>query len=330
MANDIGRAMARLSHRDIRTRRRAVRTLFEHDDPSTLEAFEVLLDDEDPWFVSKALDAYRQWAPLTGPKDVATLLRHPNLDVRRAGANLLAALGHEGRVLALEALGDDDGVVQKKAAQSLLRVAEEGDVASLATHISPTIRGLAMQHSDLAATLVIKGLEDESETVRAHALNAILQRNLDISIEALEPFFLADVHAVSILIWASENQPERLASFASSMKPSHVKALSDHLRKHVTTSQDPLLKGLLDAHVLEPVSRWVLRQGAEEDALRWSLIENKDLALIERSKLLERLIGRAGEPDVQASVRSFMEHTDDELLKVACENLSTAASELSS
>jgi hypothetical protein len=328
MANDIGRAMARLSHRDIRTRRRAVRTLFEHDDPSTLEAFEVLLDDEDPWFVSKALDAYRQWAPLTGPEDVATLLQHPNLDVRRAGANLLATLGRGGRALALQALNDDDGVVQKKASQALLRVAQEGDVDTLASHPSPTIRGLAMQHGDLSATLVLKGLEDEAETVRGHALYATLQRNLDISIEALEPFFAADIHAVSILTWASENQPDRLSSFASRMKPSHVKALSDHLREHVSTSEDPLINGLTEANVLEPVARWVLRQGAEEDALRWSLIENRDLALIERSKLLERLIGRAGEPEVQAKVRSFMEQTTDELLKVACENLSTAASEL--
>ena len=61
MANDIGKAMARLKHRDIRTRRRAVRTLFEHDDPSVLEAFKPLLDDNDTWFVSKALDAYRMW-----------------------------------------------------------------------------------------------------------------------------------------------------------------------------------------------------------------------------------------------------------------------------
>ena len=61
MANDIGRAMARLKHRDIRTRRRAVRTLFEHDDAAVLEAFRPLLDDQDSWFISKALDAYRMW-----------------------------------------------------------------------------------------------------------------------------------------------------------------------------------------------------------------------------------------------------------------------------
>ena len=90
MANDVGKAMSRLKHRDIRTRRRAVRTLFEANDPSTLKAFEVLLDDEDPWFVSKALDAYRLWAVDVGEAAVSTLLRHRSVDVRRAGANLLA------------------------------------------------------------------------------------------------------------------------------------------------------------------------------------------------------------------------------------------------
>ena len=114
MASDIGRAMARLKHRDIRTRRRAVRTLFEQDDPTVLEAFKPLLDDKDPWFVSKALDAYRMWGITAGVEAVATLLRHKNLDVRRAGANLLIPLGQPGKSLAFEALTDTDAVVQKK------------------------------------------------------------------------------------------------------------------------------------------------------------------------------------------------------------------------
>ena len=328
MANDIGRAMARLSHRDIRTRRRAVRTLFEHDDPSTLEAFEVLLDDEDPWFVSKALDAYRQWAPLTGPEDVGTLLKHANLDVRRAGSNLLSSLGQEGRSLAKRALEDEDGVVQKKAAQALLRVAENEDLSTLANHASPTIRGLAMQHPSLPPSILMSALDDDAEPVRKHALNAVLERELDISVDVLEPFFLADMQAVPILIWASKHHPERLPMFTSNMKTAHVKALSDHLRAHVISSQDPLVQSLLEANVLEPVARWVLRQGSDEDDLRWTLINNDDLAVIERSKLLERLIGRAGEQDVQQRVLSFIKTTDNELLKVACENLSTAASEL--
>ena len=87
MANDIGRAMSRLKHRDIRTCRRAVRTLFEHDDPSVLDAFELLLDDDDAWFVSKALRRASPMGCRRWTRAVSTLLNHPPLDVRRAGAN---------------------------------------------------------------------------------------------------------------------------------------------------------------------------------------------------------------------------------------------------
>ena len=76
------------------------------------------------------------------------------------------------------------------------------------------------------------------------------------------------------------------------------------------------------------MARWVISQGASEDDLRWSLINDERLHVIERSKLLERLIGRADEPGVIKQTEALLSTTDDELLKVACENLSTAASEL--
>jgi len=81
---------------------------------------------------------------------------------------------------------------------------------------------------------------------------------------------------------------------------------------------------------LEPVARWVIRQDAAEDELRWQLINDDRLHVIERSKLLERLVGRAGEADVLKRANELMESTEEELLMVACENLSTAASELAS
>ena len=84
----------------------------------------------------------------------------------------------------------------------------------------------------------------------------------------------------------------------------------------------------MDSGMLEPVARWVLKQGAEEDVLRWQLINDERLDIIERSKLLERLIGRAHEPNVIEQAEALLASTDEELLKVACENLSTAASEV--
>ena len=80
--------------------------------------------------------------------------------------------------------------------------------------------------------------------------------------------------------------------------------------------------------MLEPVARWVIRQGASEDDLRWQLINDERLHDIERCKLLERLLGRAHEPGVIEHVERLSASTEEELLKEACENLSTAASEV--
>jgi HEAT repeat protein len=329
MANDVGRAMASMRHRDVRTRRRAVRTLFEHGDAEALQAFEQLLDDEDPWFVSKALDAYQKWGPSFGPEAIAVLLSHDSLQVNRAGANLLDALGSSGRSLALAALQKEDSVVQKKAALSLLHDPDDEVMETLIQHPSASVRALTLHHANASADWVIQCLTDENEQVRHAALEAILRLGLEIELSTLLPFFEADVHTVDIFLWAAAHSAASLQSLANHLNEHHVKSLSDHLRRQVKSSQDPLIQVLINANALRPVARWVLKQGKEEDDLRWTLIQHPDLDIIERSKLLERLIGRAHEPEIQRKNMQFMNETTEELLKVACENLSTAASEVS-
>jgi len=328
MANDVGKAMARLRHRDVRTRRRAVRSLFEHDDPSTLDAFETLLDDDDAWFVTKALDAYRLWAPQAGPGAVRTLMEHASLDVRRCGANLLVAMGSEGVALALQALSDEDRVVQKKASQAVLAHGGQDDIAALLQHASPSIRAMAMRHPATNEGDVLAGLKDPASPVQSMALEAVFKRDLSTSLSTLMPFFEANIQPVSILVWATRHAPEELKELTGGLQIGHVKALTDHLRREVSSSDDPLLQALMSAKMLTPVARWVAKQGASEDALRWSLINNSDLDLIERCKLLERLVGRAGEQAVRSEVQALLASEPEELLKVACENLSTAADEV--
>ncbi len=330
MATDIGKAMARLRHRDIRTRRRAVRTLFENDDPATLEAFETLLDDEDAWFVSKALDAYRRWAPLVGPSAVRTLMDHQNAEVRRCGANLLAALGPQGVDLALQGLADIDRVVQKKSSQALLAHGGTEGMTALLHHGAPSVRAMAMRHPSVHEESVIEGLSDPSLTVQTTALEVVFSRDLKTSLATLLPFFEANVQPVSLLIWAAQHAPEELKQLTVRLQTGHVKALTDHLRSKVDTSEDPLLQALISAGMLTPVARWVMKRGGDEDTLRWSLINNEDLDLIERCKLLERLVGRAAEEGVRAEVQALLARDPETLLKVACENLSTAADELAS
>jgi len=328
MANDIGKAMARLKHRDIRTRRRAVRTLFEYDDPSVLEAFKPLLDDDDTWFVSKALDAYRMWGLVSGTAAIETLLNHRKLDVRRAGANLLAPLGQQGTSLAMDALQDEDSVVQRKAARALLLVEDIAVAERLATHNNDSTRTTGMGHPMLPESVLRSGLSDPHEGVRVAALKSALKRKVSLEMNDLVPFLEAGHHTVDILIWAAEHEASQLKQLTQHIKPKDMKALGDHLRATVSEHSEPLIQHLLEGGLLEPVARWVIRKDASEDDLRWQLINDERLHVIERCKLLERLIGRANEPNVIEQVERLAERTDEELLKVACENLSTAATEL--
>ena len=51
-----------LNNKDVRLRRRAVRKLFELDDPTAIDSFVPLLKDPDEWFRGKALMAIQRWA----------------------------------------------------------------------------------------------------------------------------------------------------------------------------------------------------------------------------------------------------------------------------
>ena len=63
MVANIQSAIAKLKHKDVRQRRRAVRILFDADAYESVEAFSPLLEDKDIWFRNKAIEAYRRWAP---------------------------------------------------------------------------------------------------------------------------------------------------------------------------------------------------------------------------------------------------------------------------
>ena len=50
--------ISRLKHKDQSVRRKAVRNLFDFDNPRALTGFVDLLNDKDQWFRSKAIEAH--------------------------------------------------------------------------------------------------------------------------------------------------------------------------------------------------------------------------------------------------------------------------------
>ena len=89
MAKRFENSTSQLFHKDIRIRRKAVRTLFDENNPESLKSFIPLLDDKDPWFRKKSLDAHRMWAPELGIDSIIKLASHKLIDSRRCAAKLL-------------------------------------------------------------------------------------------------------------------------------------------------------------------------------------------------------------------------------------------------
>ena len=63
-SNVIKATIRQLNNKDVRLRRRAVRKLFELDDPAAIDAFIPLLKENDEWFREKALMAIQRWASM--------------------------------------------------------------------------------------------------------------------------------------------------------------------------------------------------------------------------------------------------------------------------
>lgn len=328
MPTDLGRAMQRLTHRDIRTRRRAIRELYEHDRPEALDAFVALLDDDDPWFVAKAVEAHRKWVPLRGVEALEPMLNHADEGVRQAGANMLEVFGVEAMDTAHRLLSDGDATVQQHAARWLIKNGDEEARAELADHPNVVVRRALFMRANLPTELLEIGLSDDHESVQRLALQGILRSGRPVNTDVIEPHLNTTSPTPELVWWVAQHHPSKLAVLLASLKSRPRKALANLLRDTVKVSGELHIERWFEANGHDLVTKWVLHQGSEEDALRWSLIGMESVPVIERSILLERLIGRANDPSVRGHVEALLDSDLHPLLRVACENLSTAAKEL--
>ena len=182
MAGGLNTEMARLSHRDVRQRRRAIRVLFDLDIPRALEAFVPLLDDNDSWFQSKSLEAHRKWAVESGIESLKPLVEHRWIDANRCAANLLSQFGTESEKYANILLEFDDPTCQRKAAASLLQDSENLELAQrLSENTDYQIRKLAYCSSSADKELRSRGINDSNNSVKEAVLRVIISNDEPIS-----------------------------------------------------------------------------------------------------------------------------------------------------
>jgi len=330
MAGGLNTEMARLSHRDIRQRRRAIRVLFDLDIPRALEAFVPLLDDKDPWFKSKSLEAHRKWAVQNGIESLKPLVEHKWLEANRCAANLLLNFGTNSSDYAQILLASDDQTCKRKAAESLLQVATNTKLAQdLAGDDDYYIRKLAYCSPSADEKLRNSGLNDSNNSVKEAVLKIIVSNGETISESQITNLFESGIDSSLLSKPAILLGGNSLLKLVESSPSNKTQQISKALGEICDDVDDEQIQNLLTAGHLSIVARWLMgRKDPKSDALLWQLMDDDRLATIDKSRLLERLIGRAGEPEINAMAAAFASRSDDALLKLTAENLSTAADEL--
>jgi hypothetical protein len=326
MARTASAYVSQLSHKDIRIRRRALRSLFEIDSPSNLEAFLPLLDDKDSWFRSKALEAHRMWAPRLGIDSLTPLATHKSIDARRCAANLLEKYNEDTTSVAKILYQDEDNLCKIKASKALIKFDSEGEFTSqLIKSKNDKVKIIALSSKYVSKEQLLSCLENSSNPVKENALNQLKLIDESIPDERLSRLIELGVNPLAMVSFSVENSGETMIKLANHRDSKVRKNLVEVLREKCKSSTDGPIKLLIENNCFTVIGRWLQgKRDESSDKLRWEIIENETVDEIERSRLLERLIGRCNEPEIVNKSEELINSTNSQLLKITAQNLSTA------
>ena len=308
--------LARLKHKDVKIRRRAVRHLFEADDHRALKGFIALLEDKDPWFRNKSLDAHRKWA--NSPEDLMPLMENN----QRTAGELLEKV--DAPDVARKLLESKDHLTRSFAARSLAKVEDLHELFSSDEHHS--VRIVAASNS-LDTKLISKLIDDSHSSVRRAAIATASNEGLELNDETLERGLSSSDPSMRSLIasLAVKSGGDMLERVCKDSNPKVRKAIADTLRSDIEDADERI--ELIARVNPDIIVRWLRsKHDSKSVQLRWSMIENTDINSRTRSKLIEQMDGRN---DVDIAKLSILSQDSSTLVRLAANNLSASVSELS-
>jgi len=308
--------ISRLSNKDVRVRRRAVRSLFDEDNPAALKGFVPLLTDNDSWFRSKSLDAHRKWAKLSD--DLIPLMK----EHKRVVGELLEKV--DAPDIARELLDESDHIIRSFAAKNLAKNDSLHD--SFANDVHHSVRVIAAEYSK-NPELISALIRDSHSAVRRTAIATAAREGLQLDQKTLELGLSSSDPALRSLVASLtvKSGGTILEKACMDAHPKVRKSIADTLRIEVL-EVDERINSIA---VISPeiIIRWLRsRHDPKATTLRWSMIENTNLNSRARSKLIEQMEGRL---DIDSQRLAGIADDDSALVRIAAMNLSASVSELS-
>ena len=330
MVANIQSAIAKLKHKDVRQRRRAVRILFDADAYESVEAFSPLLEDRDIWFRNKAIEAYRRWAPKHAPHLLEQLAQGGQLDGLRCVANVLESIQDSTQAARLSRLllDCDDDVIVRRAVHQLIssNEASESELSAFQRSHDHAVRMYATEVSNDVGEL-LTSLNDSHPDVRRQAASSLFRIELDSEQNDALQYAIENDDALWKLAIpiALERHLPNLVELMGAKGNTQRKFLVEALKDAVDEADDSRLRTLIDGDCTSIVARWLVgRNDVKSDALRTEMLFLEHVDSIDKSRLLERLLHRQQEPEIQELASKLISESTDELVLSAAQNLYTA------
>jgi len=294
-------ALAKLNHSDVRQRRRAVRHLFELDDAEALDGFVKLLEDPDPWFRDKALEAIDRWA---ASKDLALIERlasAPEHSRRLLAARIAGRAGMAGLAV-LEGLSSDSEQSIRLAAWQARINADETALELALDSPDRAVRKVAAQRLvALGSTderTASRLLADESQSVRAAGISLVESSDFELT-QALTSQLAELVSTASgetkarLAAMLIKSNPNEVGEWISEQDTAFVNRFSRTLRELDWATIEGLPSNLETNASPALLARLLRGERAPEAAqLRETLLTDEARPSELRSRLIEDLIGR--------------------------------------
>lgn len=307
--------ISRLTNKDVKIRRRAVRALFEEDDPSALRGFVKLLDDPDFWFRNKALDAHRKWA--TSAEELEPLMANN----KRLVAEMLEKIPDKD--IATKLLSEDDHVIRCFAAKILAD--SESLHKKFASDEHHSVRIIAAENSN-DEKLISSLLNDKHSAVRKAAISTASEKEMILDEEVLKNALKSSDSSLRSLIGSMSVKlgGEILDIASKDSDPKVRKSIADALRQEVDCVDSRIESVAKNSP--EIIVRWLrMRYDSDSNSLRWAMIEDDSINQRVRSKLIEQMDGRS---DIDLERLGKIANEDSDLVSIAAKNLEKSIQEL--
>ena len=321
-----------LNNKDVRLRRRAVRKLFELDDPTAIDAFIPLLKDSDEWFRGKALMAIQRWASMKDLNLAEKLSNSKKPEERILACRIAPKVGKSSERILKKMLDDENNLVKQNAWKNILNLND--DYIEEAIKSSDVgIRVLAVDKIQLMYKidndLIKKIFDDDSSRIRKKAINILKSKPElyssgefdDVIIRIAENDNNIQIDALIMLIESGERNElfiQKIPLWLENENSKMIKLVVESTENKDWGEIDWLINTIMSSSNDKLISRMLRRKKSiEAEKYRKEILLDEDRNAVLRSRVIEDLFGKEQGKEITKIIHDLENNRNESISETA-------------